>query len=111
MRGDRGREGGRVGFHGQDACVYLVCGGEGGGCESSTLTVNVAELIIDPAPLDGEEEATGAKPRAVNDVTVVKANSGANVVNVLANDSDPNGGELHVSAVMYGERKGRKTVL
>ena len=83
------------GFTGQDVCVYLVCSSQGGGCDSAVLTVNVK--------LDDIMTVDRPDPSAVNDDAVVTANSGVNMIDVLANDVDPSGNELFVGAILYGK--------
>lgn len=70
------------GFTGQDVFQYTVSDGRGG-TASASITVTVG--------------AANRNPVAVNDSALTNTNTAA-VVNVLANDSDPDGDPISVSA-------------
>ncbi|MDC0712099.1 Ig-like domain-containing protein [Stigmatella sp. ncwal1] len=74
------------GFSGTDTFTYTVSDGNGG-TDTATVTVTVAPPANNP-------------PVANDDTVTVGVNSGATVVNVLANDTDPDTGTvLTVTAV------------
>jgi large repetitive protein len=70
-------------FNGTDTITYTISDGRGG---TSTATVTVTIAPVNDAPVIGNESIA------------IKENSGPTIVNVLANDSDPDG-TLTVSAV------------
>lgn len=74
-------------FTGTDTFSYTVSDGNGG-TDTATVTVSVGGV--------------NDSPDAVDDATTVAEDSSANVINVLANDSDPDGDSLTVSAVTQG---------
>jgi uncharacterized protein (TIGR03382 family) len=71
-------------FNGTTTFTYTVIDGRGG---SATATVTVTVRPVNDAP------------DAVNDAFTVALNSGATVFNVLANDTDPEGNTLTITAV------------
>jgi len=71
-------------FFGTDTFTYTIIDGNGG---TDTATVNVTVTNVQDAP------------DAVDDTPTVAEDSGANVINVLGNDSDPDNDELTVSGV------------
>jgi uncharacterized protein (TIGR03382 family) len=73
------------GFVGLSIFTYTISDGNGG-TATATVTVTVAATTNDP-------------PDAVDDAFTVAQNSGATVLNVLANDTDPDGDTLTVTAV------------
>jgi len=74
-----------AGYSGTDSFVYAITDGKGGNA-SATVTVTVQGPVNRP-------------PVAQNDNYSVDANSTANSLNVLANDSDPDGDALTISTV------------
>jgi hypothetical protein len=74
-------------FFGSDSFTYTISDGNGG---SDTATVNVTVTNVQ----DG--------PDAVDDAATVAEDSGANVINVLGNDTDVDNDTLTVSAVTQG---------
>ncbi|SEU22298.1 Ig-like domain-containing protein [Stigmatella erecta] len=73
------------GFTGTDTFTYTISDGNGG-TDTATVTVTVNPPANNP-------------PVANDDSLSVGANSGGTVVNVLANDTDPEGSPLTVTAV------------
>jgi outer membrane protein OmpA-like peptidoglycan-associated protein len=76
----------RTGFLGQDSFTYTVSDGQGG---TATATVNIT--VADLAPIAADDSATVAGGASVT-------------VAVLANDRDPEGGVLRVTAVAAPSR-------
>ncbi|MEP7084177.1 MAG: Ig-like domain-containing protein, partial [Betaproteobacteria bacterium] len=76
-----------TGYVGPDSFSYTISDGKGG---SATATVSITIAV--PAPLN-------RPPVAVNDAYTVDQNSVANSLNVLSNDSDPDGDALSITAV------------
>jgi VCBS repeat-containing protein len=74
-------------FFGTDTFTYTVSDGNGG-TDTATVTVTVTNV----------EDA----PDAVNDATTIAEDSGANAIDVRANDSDVDGDTLTVTAVTQG---------
>ena len=74
-----------TGYSGADTFTYTVSDGKGG-----TASANVA-ITVQPA--------ANRPPVALNDAYVLNQNSSNNSLNVLANDSDPDGDTLTISAV------------
>jgi hypothetical protein len=74
-------------FFGTDSFTYTVSDGNGG---TDTATVNVTVTNVEDAP------------DAVNDATTIAEDSGANAIDVRANDSDVDGDTLTVIAVTQG---------
>jgi len=89
-----------TGKTGQDTFTYLVTDAEGGEAVATvTITVipsarngntSISKVIV--VPVDDN-------PVAVNDAATVVEDSGANAINVLANDTDADGGPISVSSV------------
>ncbi len=75
------------GYSGADSFTYSISDGKGG-----TATATVAIAVVVPAP-------PNRPPVALNDAYTVDQNSSANSLNVLANDSDPDGDTLSITAV------------
>jgi hypothetical protein len=73
------------GYSGSDSFTYTITDGKGGSA-SATVTVNVQGPLNRP-------------PVAQNDSYSVDANSSGNSLNVLANDSDPDGDALTITTV------------
>jgi hypothetical protein len=74
-------------FFGSDSFTYSISDGNGG---NDTATVNVTVTNVQDAP------------DAVNDAATVVEDSGANAIDVRANDSDVDGDTLTVSSVTQG---------
>ncbi len=74
-------------FSGNDTFTYTIIDGNGG---SDTATVNVTVVAV---------TATNQAPVAVNDTATVLEDSDATTIEVLDNDSDPDGDTLTISAV------------
>ncbi len=74
-------------FFGSDSFTYTISDGQGG---TDTASVSVTVTNVEDAP------------HAVNDSATIAEDSGANVINVLANDTDADGDTLSVSAVTQG---------
>jgi large repetitive protein len=74
-------------FTGSDSFTYTVSDGNGG-TDTATVSITVG--------------GTNDAPDAVNDAATVAEDSSANVINVLANDTDGDGDSLTVSAVTQG---------
>jgi hypothetical protein len=74
----------RAGFVGSDTFTYTVTDGRGGSAQA-TVTVTVTQ--------------PNRSPVAANDTAAVAAESRDNAINVLANDTDPDGDTLTISAV------------
>ncbi len=74
-------------FVGTDSFSYTVSDGNGG---SDSATVSITVTGVNDAP------------NANNDAASVAEDSGANAINVLANDTDPEGNTLSVSSVTQG---------
>jgi DNA/RNA endonuclease G (NUC1) len=74
-------------FFGNDSFTYTISDGNGG---TDTATVNVTVTNVEDAP------------DAVDDSPTVAEDSGANVINVLNNDTDVDNDTLTVSAVTQG---------
>ena len=73
-----------AGFVGSDSFAYTVSDGKGG-TATATVTITVQAVAVNQPPV------------AQNDVYTVEQNSSANVLNVLANDSDPDGDALTIA--------------
>lgn len=71
-------------FTGTDSFSYTVSDGNGG---SATATVSVQVFEVNSAPT------------AADDIFTVDEDSGANILNVLVNDTDPEGDTLTITAV------------
>ena len=76
-----------AGYSGADSFTYSIADGKGG-----TASATVSIIVAVPA-------APNRPPVAVNDAYTVDQNSSANNLNVLANDSDPDGDALTVTTV------------
>src|SRR6185295_17908086 len=74
-------------FFGTDTFTYTISDGNGG---TDTGTVNVTVTNVEDAP------------DAVDDSSAIAEDSGANVINVLGNDTDVDNDTLTVSAVTQG---------
>ncbi|HEV8139098.1 MAG TPA: Ig-like domain-containing protein, partial [Pyrinomonadaceae bacterium] len=74
-------------FFGTDTFTYTISDGNGG---TDTATVNITVTNVEDAP------------DAVNDAPTIAEDSGANVINVLGNDTDVDNDILTVSAVTQG---------
>jgi DNA/RNA endonuclease G (NUC1) len=74
-------------FFGTDTFTYTISDGNGG-TDTATVTVTVTNV----------EDA----PDAVNDAATIAEDSGANAINVRANDTDVDGDTLTVTAVTQG---------
>ena len=74
-------------FFGSDSFTYTIDDGHGA---TDTATVNVTVLNVEDPPT------------AVDDSATIAEDSGANTINVLANDSDVDGDALAVTAVTQG---------
>ncbi len=74
-------------FSGSDSFTYTISDGNGG---TDTATVSVTVTAVNDAP------------DAVNDSATVAEDSGANAINVLANDTDGDGNTLSVTAATNG---------
>src|SRR6185503_9223115 len=72
------------GYSGSDSFTYAISDGKGG---SASATVSI---IVQGPP--------NRPPVAQNDAFTVNQNSSANSLNVLANDSDPDGDALTITA-------------
>jgi len=75
------------GFSGLDSFEYTVSDGKGG---SATATVSIAVTSVNGAP------------NAVNDSYSVSEDSGSNSLNVLSNDTDPDGDTISITGVTQG---------
>ena len=75
-----------AGYSGADSFTYTIADGNGG-----TASASVSITVFPPA--------VNNPPVAVNDGYTVDRNSSANSLNVLANDSDPDGDVLTITAV------------
>jgi hypothetical protein len=75
----------KAGYSGTETFSYTVSDGKGGSAQG-TVTVTITP-------------AANRVPVAVNDTLTVAANSSNNVVNVLANDSDPDGDTLSIQSI------------
>ncbi len=75
-----------VGFTGTDSFTYAIADGRGG-TASATVSVTIQPLVVN------------APPVAQNDAYTVDKDSAGNSLNVLANDSDPDGDTLAITAV------------
>ncbi|MEO8133999.1 MAG: Ig-like domain-containing protein [Betaproteobacteria bacterium] len=75
-----------TGFTGSDAFTYTISDGRGG-TASATVSVTIQPVVVNRPPV------------AQNDAYTVDQNSSANSLNVLANDSDPDGDALAITAV------------
>jgi hypothetical protein len=73
-------------FQGSDSFTYTIDDGH----STDTATVSVTVLNVEDPP------------SAVDDATTIAEDSGANAVNVLANDSDVDGDTLTITAVTQG---------
>ena len=69
-------------FIGADSFVYSISDGNGG-VDTATVTVQVGDL----------------PPAAIDDTATVNVGSAATTINVLANDSDPDGGSFTLTGV------------
>lgn len=79
-------------FFGQEAFTYTVSDGHGG-ADTATVTVTVSDVT--------------ETPTANDDTATVTEDSSDNMIDVLANDTDPDAGDtLMVSAVAQGSRGG-----
>ena len=74
-------------FFGSDSFTYTISDGNGG---TDTATVSVTVLNVEDPP------------HATNDSATILEDSGANTINVLANDTDVDGDTLTVTAVTQG---------
>jgi hypothetical protein len=74
------------GYVGPDSFTYTIADGRGG-TATATVTITVQAVVVNQPPV------------AQNDAFTVNQNSTANSLNVLANDSDPDGDALTISAV------------
>ena len=74
-------------FYGTDSFSYTISDGKGG-TDSASVSITVVN-VNDP-------------PKAVTDSASVLPNSGANPINVLGNDSDPEGDPLTIDFVTQG---------
>jgi outer membrane protein OmpA-like peptidoglycan-associated protein len=74
------------GYTGADSFTYAIADGKGG-TASATVTMTVQPVLVNHPPV------------AQNDIYTVDQNSSANSLNVLANDSDPDGDSLTITAV------------
>ncbi len=75
-----------AGYSGADSFTYTIADGNGGTAGASVTITVTAPAVNNP-------------PSAVNDSYTVDRNSSANSLNVLANDSDPDGDVLSITAV------------
>jgi YVTN family beta-propeller protein len=74
-------------FDGTDSFTYTISDGQGG---TATATVHVTVEGVNDGPV------------AVDDTFTVDEDSGATVIDLLGNDSDPDGDELTVESLMIG---------
>jgi hypothetical protein len=74
-------------FSGTDSFIYTVSDGRGG---TDTATVNVTVTSVNDPPVANDDSASVAE------------DSGANTLNVRANDTDPDGNTLSVTVVTQG---------
>ena len=72
------------GYSGADAFTYTITDGRGG-TASANVAITVQPVVINHPPV------------AQNDAYIVDQNSSANILNVLANDSDPDGDPLTIT--------------
>ena len=75
-----------AGYTGADTFTYAISDGKGGSA-SATVGITIQPVVVNRPPV------------AQNDAFTVDQNSSANSLNVLANDSDPDGDTLTISAV------------
>jgi outer membrane protein OmpA-like peptidoglycan-associated protein len=74
------------GFTGSDSFSYAIADGKGG-TASATVSITIQAVVVNHPPV------------AQNDAYTVDQNSSANSLNVLANDSDPDGDTLTITTV------------
>ena len=74
------------GYTGADSFTYAIADGKGG-TASATVAITIQPVAVNHPPV------------AQNDAYTVDQNSSANSLNVLANDSDPDGDPLSITAV------------
>jgi hypothetical protein len=84
------------GFIGSDSFGYAVADGQGG-MASATVTVDVLP------------ETFNRPPAAIDDVVVITTSSGSIFIDVLANDTDPDGDRLRITNV-FGATNGTATI-
>ncbi len=85
-------------FVGLDTIIYQVCD-ELNACESDTLFVFVEAFVNLP-------------PVTMKDILIIDKNASASFVNVLANDSDPDGvGDTLTTSILENARYGTSTVI
>ena len=75
-----------AGYNGTDRFIYTVSDGKGG------TAIGTVSITVTPI-------ATNRPPVAVNDAYTIPQNSSNNSLNVLANDSDPDGDTLSITGV------------
>ena len=74
------------GYTGADSFTYAIADGKGG-TASATVAITIQPVVVNHPPV------------AQNDAYTVDQNSSANSLNVLANDSDPDGDTLTITTV------------
>ncbi len=71
-------------YNGQDSFTYTISDGNGG--------TDIGTIFITVTPMNDP-------PNAINDTTTVAEDSSSNLINVLANDNDPDGDILSIASV------------
>ncbi len=84
--------------NGTDKFTYTISDGDGEDAETSTATVNVTIESVNDAPVAVDDTATTTEDRAL-------------AVNVLSNDSDPDGDRLTVAAITVAPENGTAEIV